>query len=480
MLVAVLMLSAIAGLMVQMGSKSELHPSETPVTTPVGILYTTHSPISINGNGWFTTANGVVSGNGTSSDPYIIADWDINASTTYGVSIMHTNVYFIIRDCYIHDGVTNPIAGIYLFDCVNGTVSNNSCSNNVYGIEVAFSRNITVSNNTCSSNHFGGINLYMSLGMTLSGNILINNGIFIEGYGVSQCTTHDIGTSNTVNGKPVYYYKNQSGITVPAGAGEIILANCTDFIIENQNLSDATVGTELAFSSNVTISNNDCSNNYAGILLWFADNNTLSHNNCSDNVLGLDISYSNNNTFSYNNCSNNSMGIRLFFSNDNTLSNNNYSSNDMFGMVLVESSHDNNISGNQVCNNTGYGVYIVSGSDNGIWNNTFIGNNGATDTYDASHAQACDNGTNDWWNSTDGSGNYWSDWTTPDVAPPQGKVDLPYNISGSAGAKDYYPLTTTPPVPIPELGMMPLVVLALMAMIVHARETRRRKKGSWP
>jgi len=71
-------------------------------------------------------------------------------------------------------------------------------------------------------------------------------------------------------------------------------------------------------------------------------------------------------------------------------------------------------------------------------------NNGASSTYDPSHIQASDDGTANWWNSTEGYGNYWSDWTAPDVNPPYGIVDEPYNISGSAGAKDFYPLTWPP------------------------------------
>ena len=118
-------------------------------------------------------------------------------------------------------------------------------------------------------------------------------------------------------------------------------------------------------------------------------------------------------------------------------------------------------------------IYDAS-SSNIVFNNTFIGNNGAGSTYNSSHVQAYDDGTNNWWNSTDGYGNWWSDWTKPDYVPPYGIVDLPYNISGSAGAKDYYPLTTTPTQPIPEFGVMPFVVV-LMAAIVFTTEGRRRK-----
>jgi hypothetical protein len=114
-------------------------------------------------------------------------------------------------------------------------------------------------------------------------------------------------------------------------------------------------------------------------------------------------------------------------------------------------------------------------TNNRIWNNTFIDNNGAGSTYDPNHIQASDELAGNWWNSTDGYGNYWSDWTTPDVAPPDGIVDVPYDIAGTAGAKDYYPLTTTPSEPIPEFGAMPLVLMVLLVAIVLTIGARRRK-----
>ena len=107
-----------------------------------------------------------------------------------------------------------------------------------------------------------------------------------------------------------------------------------------------------------------------------------------------------------------------------------------------------------------------------IFNNTFVDNNGAGSIYDLNHIQAIDDGTNNWWNSsTYEHGNYWSDWTTPDNFPPWGIVDVPYNISGSAGAKDYYPQTTAPIIPEPSI-----LVLAGIMMMIFLMIGRTRKK----
>ncbi|MEM2900002.1 MAG: right-handed parallel beta-helix repeat-containing protein, partial [Thermoplasmata archaeon] len=47
----------------------------------------------------------------------------------------------------------------------------------------------------------------------------------------------------------------------------------------------------------------------------------------------------------------------------------------------------------------------------------------------------------DIWDNQTNTGNYWSNWLGPD-ADGNGIVDIPYSLLGSAGRKDYYPVTT--------------------------------------
>ena len=304
-------------------------------------------------------------------------------------------------------------AGIYLSDYKDHcTISNNFVSNNRYGILSWYSNDNTISNNTISDNYCG-INLYSSSSNTITNNIFENDGILIMGWKLSHYNTHVV-EDNTINEKPIYYYKNTNGITVPEDAGEVILANCTDMIVENINASVGTVGIELAFTAKSKIlENNVNSNSYYGIYSVSSSNDMISDNNVSNNYCGISLYSSSNNNIITN----------------NTVNSNNYS-----GIYLYSSSNNNNITGNTASSNE-YGILSWSSNNNHIYHNNLINNTN----------QAYDNtGTNTWDNGYPSGGNYWSDYTEnyPDAEEidESGIWNTPYDVLGDAGAQDRYPL----------------------------------------
>jgi parallel beta-helix repeat protein len=436
------------------GPASDIPP--TPV--PAGILYTVHGTISINGNAGFNNTNfpnnGVVSGNGTASNPYVISGWNISAASASGIQIQNTNAYFEVRDCHVYDGslgIPTPNDGIDLYNCANGTLSNNNCSNNVCGIYLYDSSNNTLVNNTCNSNGVYGIVLDLSSNYnTLNNNNCSNNDYGIYLYDSSNGNTL---VNNTCNSNGVY------GIVLD-------LSSDSNTISSNTCNFNSDYGIYLDSSISNTLTNNTCSsNNWLGIYLDSSSHyNTLNNNNCSNNDYGIYLYTSSSNTISNNTCSNNRYGITISVSSGNNLTGNTCNLNTQNGIRLSTSSN-NVISWNEVCNNTLQGVNITSGSNNRIWNNTFINNNGVG-------VQAYDAGTNNRWNTSSGFGNYWDDLTTPDLNF-DGIVDWSYNLTGAAGAKDWYPLTT-PTWPIPEFSeiIIPIVGLMLIALIIG----RTRKK----
>ena len=280
-----------------------------------------------------------------------------------------------------------------------------------------------------------------------------------------------IDATNTINGKPIRYVANQTGGTLPSGAGQIILENCSHVTVEHQNLSGSSVGLELAFSNNCTLINNDCYGNHYGISVHFSTGSTITNNKCSANSLGIYLYSSKENTLLGNNCSGNSYkGIELYSSSKSTVTSNNCSSNLMLGIELY-SSNSNTITDNTCSWNSKYGIYVeIDCMKNHIYNNVVISNNGATLAYNSSHIQAYDGNKTNYWNDTNGKGNYWSDWTGPDNNK-DGVVDSPYIINATFSAKDFFPLTK-PVIIVPEPSPLPLILLSVV--LLTALVTRRR------
>ncbi|MEM4292604.1 MAG: right-handed parallel beta-helix repeat-containing protein [Thermoplasmata archaeon] len=450
---------------------------------------TSHTPIHINGNSEFTAANGVVSGSGTESDPYIIEGWEINANGgSYGIWIENTTAYFVIRNCNVY-GATDwwnlpGGAGIALNNVTHGTLDSNKCNNSRYGIYLyggsqynnitnnnafgnsvdgiylKYSTNNNITNNNASGNSWTGISLEYSRNNALSNNILRENGIVIGGPNLEHWNTHNIDTSNLVNGKPVYYYKNLNGVNVPSDAGQVILANCSNMVVSGLSISNASIAILLGFSNYNTITNNNASgNSWDGIYLYSSSTNNITNNNASGNSrAGIYLWWSSTNNITNNNASGNSWdGIYLCDSSNNTITNNNASGN-KYGIYLDFLNSNNIITYNWLCNNANYGVYITYGSTgNIIHHNNFIGNRatalrylsqgGSEDTPNGAgkgvngQSQAYDSGGgNSWYDTTTSEGNYWSNWDGSGAYP----------IDGGAGASDPYPLSNPVGLVIPD------------------------------
>jgi parallel beta-helix repeat protein len=324
---------------------------------------------------------------------------NVSASTEHGFGI-----YLLDSNGNTLTGNTvssNKLSGIYLYDCSGSTLTDNIVSNNGSGIELNRGSGNTLTGNTADYNKGSGIALtwYYSANNILTGNTANSNGscgIYIlhsrtniltgNTMSANQCNffvvgsqsyeyDHDIDTTNTVEGKPIYYLVDEVGGTYDStNAGVFYAIDCSNITIKNQTLaSNNYYGVFFWNTHNSTIENVSASNNYYyGIYLVFSSGNTLTGNtaNSNRNRHGINLTNSDGNILTNNTANSNSYtGIYLVNSSGNTLTNNTSNSNNyQYGIVLYGSS-GNALTGN-TANSNELGIYLSRSSTNTLTNNT--------------------------------------------------------------------------------------------------------------
>jgi len=314
----------------------------------------------------------------------------------------------------------------------------------------------------------------------LSGNVMGGNRYnFGVGGDALSHYLHSVDASNLMDGKPVYYFVNQSDMVVNADAypevGYLGFVNCANVTVQGLNLTGNGQGLLLAFINDSKITGNKVANNWDGIYLCGSSNNSVSGNNITANDEdGIRLLGSSNNSITGNNITNNeSNGIYLYSSSDNTISNNTLMSNRWVGISfqgasIIQLSSNNTIINNtvtgSVCgfqfwgggeyyntvennivysngagiqlgdnaryntfrgntmSNNDYGVYLIGSSYNMFYHNNFAAN---------THQVNSTSSTSVWDDGYPSGGNYWSDYTSIDL------YSGPYqNETGSDGIGD--------------------------------------------
>ena len=305
-------------------------------------------------------------------------------STHIGIYLSSSNNNMLIGN---NESNTQFYYGIYLESSSNNTLIGNTASKNYdTGIGLATSSNNMLIGNIASNNGIG-IQLFSSSDNTLSGNIMINNRHnFYLGYN-NWAYNNNIDTSNTVDGKPIYYLQNISDkvFNASANAGVFVCINCNNITIKDSVLTNNGNGILFWKTNNSKIYNITASKNYIGIYLYSSNNNMLNGNNVSISIepinslsrgAGIYLYSSSNNTLIGNIASHNRFyGIFLYSSSNNKLNGNDASSNSRNGIYLESSSNKNTLIGNNAASNINYGIYLSSSSENKIYNNIFNNTN---------------------------------------------------------------------------------------------------------
>src|SRR2546425_7595586 len=391
-----------------------------------------HSPIYINGNSAFTSANGVTAGTGSATSPFIIEGWNITAAGQYGlVALVGTTAHVIIRNLILSNtGSCSGPDGFYLSSVSNVLIANSTVSNTNDGILLSGSTNITIDGTAFTRNCLG-IEIQSS-----SNRDIINDTITDYGYG------------NSVYAHPAtnVYFANNNVVSVGSGA---------------------------QFTGSYTrIVNNTFNNDGFEGLLVQGNNFIVTGNTASNNGDGLDI-YGNNNLVLDNTASQDARGIVAIGSN-NTIARNYVQLNTGNGLVVQQGTF-NNVTSNYLSRNGGTGITLQSATNTTVYGNNLYDDATGVNISSSNRTLIYQNNfllntkqiliTNAfllWLNRTyPMGGNYWSNYTRVDrcsgplqniCTGPDGIGDTSMIIpTSSSTVHDAYPLMKTSGTDLPPL-----------------------------
>jgi len=378
---------------------------------------TSRGIIRINNNTDFTNASGVVRGNGSEADPYLISGWAIDGKDEgCAIFIGNTTKHFIISNCsaFNASGKQSQLfyrdSGIMLYNSTNGTVEDSQCSDNYidiitirgsnitlnnitsvnsnFGFSIENSTNLKISENNCSgtgiildtnsNNNYVYNNTVDSISITGSNNnTLTGNMIYSDTYGIILDTTLNttclsnvfINSSFTIKGDKPEYFSTHNITTNNTVKGNPV------YYYNNTDLGSAKVPTPVgqvicANTTNLIIDNLIINDGSTGILIAYSSNIDITDCSIKQNQNGIEIIYSDKITVENNKVDGNlDDGLLQYgYGQDLTIRYNSFSrnKNGIEAMYLSKS-----IISENTCNfNTGSGLFLT-GTDN----ITITGNN---------------------------------------------------------------------------------------------------------
>ncbi len=307
--------------------------------------------IYINNNWTDVKAAGICIGSGTSSDPYIIQNLEIDAGgTDFCITIENSQEYFEIKNCTLaNNGSSSLEGGIFLNNITNGKIKNNSISLNgptwgeSRGINVRSSSSFAIQENIIQQTGISrGIHLFNSSFITISLNNISGGSYSMYIYSCNFVNiTQNIDIFNSIS----LNYCNYNIISQNNASGSnyfIIINSCNNTDIKNNfaiDSIDSAINSWYSYNTNI-LGNRIFNYLYDGITLFYSnktiiENNTI--NNCVSN--GIYSYYSSFNNISHNKISNCENGVNLEFGKNNSILNNSIYTCDI-GVKLYKSNYN--------------------------------------------------------------------------------------------------------------------------------------------
>jgi len=408
--------------------------------------------------------------------------------------------------------------GIRMYDS-NATLSENTIIDHNFGISLTMCDGNVISDNEVRGSAVTGIDLVHTTNLTLRANDMFGCSFDIQGNELWYYDSHDL-QNNTVNGLDILIMIGNDTETIDDVWGQVILVDCSDIVLANMAIDNASSAVKVVFSTDITFDNHTARMNARGIDVSYSTGVIIDGLITEDNTFAINIDFSDSITISGFESKDDSWGMKSYrvtgilvedsiFNGtgpalqiqnecDDIVIDNitisevlgdgitfNYASNITIEGGWIDSSNrgiyasnTENLSVNgttfyrittglqlvdsynisvthAIINRTDHGVKMEGSSWTSIINNTFLSNplisiHCDEDAHNntiywnqiidggASGSQATDDGTDNVWDNGS-AGNWWSDYPGED-ADRNGIGDDPYEIDGTAGSQDDYPL----------------------------------------
>ena len=298
------------------------------------------------------------------------------------------------KNTILGNNITGNTIGIQLSQFTeNNFVYDNLITNNSYGVQIFHSPNNVFKNNHLKNNQY---NLWVYAETSVPASHFVN----------------DIDDSNTVDGKPIYYWVNQHDKIVPSDAGYVALIDCSGITVQNLTLANNGQGVLLVSTNSSLITKNRVANNDYGIVVYGpylpCAYNTMIENEIVGNTKdGINTWGTIASNIAKNLIADNKMnGVNAFAFTGGGIVGNNVTSNveagiqlgggtriDVFenyvaanGVGIHIKSSENRIVSNIIIENNGFGMYLDSESFGGAMNNTIHHN-----SFIDNHAERAEN-----------------------------------------------------------------------------------------
>ncbi len=192
----------------------------------------------------FTSSNGVVSGNGSIGDPYIISDHEITVSNGTCILISNTTSHFRIENCTLTSDGEHSDSMIHLYNVTNAELVNMTCQGSSDGIQISW----------CSD-----ISLVRCLVGVLSTSISVENS---TGLTISYCHFNN-GTNglNMLHSSDSIIFRSEFSTHTDIG---VFISYCTDLLLDTCSISgNGGVGASITSTEkNVTLIGNSFFENH--------------------------------------------------------------------------------------------------------------------------------------------------------------------------------------------------------------------------